>query len=97
MEKLFKFDYFHVIIDEVTLIRSQGSLLFPGDGIRTLAGEQKEKRHRREKRRAQRELPSREARRSRTAGEERRFPRSVHPCHDSHPACTVQAEGEVVN
>ena len=41
MEKLFKFDYFHIIIDEVTLIRSQGSLLFPDDGIGALAGDQK--------------------------------------------------------
>jgi hypothetical protein len=97
MEKLFKFDYFHIIIDEVTLIRSQGSLLFPCDGIGTLAREQKDQRGRREKRRAHRELPPEEAHRSRMAGGGRHFLRSLHPCHDDHPARTVQAEGEVVN
>jgi|GEM_PF-6555194 len=97
MEKLFKFDYFHIIIDEVTLIRSQGSFLFPGDGIGTLAGVQKEKRNRREERCAQRKLPPAEAHRSRMAGGGRYFLRGLHPCHDSHPACTVQAKGEVVN
>jgi hypothetical protein len=97
MEKLFKFDYFHIIIDEVTLVRSQDSLFFPGNGIGTLTGEQKEKRDRREERCAQRELPPAEAYRSRNAGGGWRFPRSLHPCHDHHPACTVQAGGEVVN
>ena len=97
MEKLFKFDYFHIIIDEVTLIRSQGSLLFLGDGIGTLAGAQKEKRDRREERWAQRELLPAEAHRSRMTGGGRRFLRSLRPCHDNHPARTVQAKGEVVN
>lgn len=40
MEKLFKFGYFHIIVDEITLVRSQGSLLFLGHGIGTLAGAQ---------------------------------------------------------
>ena len=97
MEKLLKFDYFRIIVDEVTLIRSQGSLLFFGDGIGTLAGVQDEKSDRREERCAQREGASAEAHRSRKAGGGRLFLRSLHPCHDFHPAFTVQARGEVVN
>ena len=97
MEKLFKFDYFHIIIDEVTLIRSQGSRLFPGNGIGTLAGEQKEKRDRREEGCAEWESHPAAAHRSRMAGGRRRFLRSLDPCHDDHPAGTVQARGEVVN
>ena len=97
MEKLFKFDYFHIIFDEVTLIGGEGSLLFLGDGIGTLAGVQKEERDRRDKRYAQRELPRAEARLRRKAQGERLFARSLHPCHDTHHAWTVQAESEVVN
>jgi len=96
MEKLVKFDYFHVIIDEVTLIGSQGSLLFLGDGIGTLAGVQEEKGDCREEKCAQKRLPA-EARRSRLAGGGRGFSRSLFPCHGFHPALTVQGMGEVVN
>lgn len=42
MEMLLEFDYFHVIIDEVALIRGQGSRFFLGDGVWALTGAEHE-------------------------------------------------------
>lgn len=97
MEKLFKFDYFHVIIDEVTFIGSQGSRFFPGDGIGTLARIEEEKSERREEKCAPREIHPAIAHGSRGAGEGMRFLRGPRPLRESRHAITVQAMGEVVN
>jgi len=54
MEMLLKFNYFHIIIDEVALIGSQGSCLFLRNGVGALAGMDEKQHKRRQEQRAQR-------------------------------------------
>ncbi len=96
MLQLFKFYYFHIIIDEVTLIGSQGSRLFLGDGIGALAGAEEE-RGRRENGREGGKRPPAETLRPRLNGRRPRFSRTMRPYQGSPPASTVQVGGYVVN
>ena len=96
MLQLFKFYYFHIIIDEVTLIGSQGSRFFLGDGIGALAGEEEE-RDRREDGRAGGERPPEGAFYPRPKRGGLRISRTMHQYQDSPPASTVQVGGYVVN
>ncbi len=96
MLQLFKFYYFHIIIDEVTLIGSQGSGFFPCDGIGALAGAEEERDHR-ENGRAGKRHPPEEAFRPFPKGAAPRFSRAMHSYQDLPPASTVQVGGYVVN